>query len=1285
MKRILIALLFALPFVSKAQTDDTTKYVYYQFIYGNALDRYWAKKVMLVPADTIYSKDGIAVKNGVFYVGNGTKWSQVTGAGSGADSITFQTKYRSDSARVNIYAGISSRQAQLSNSGSGYRVFAPSAGVKTLFKALGITIDSTTNTNGLTFAVDTSYAATLLALKDTAAALRLLQDTSSVLAVGGPGDSLLRAAGGNLYTPKIRDSLNFHHTVNPDGSWTLYSIGGGGSSPPFNDGSATPFLQNTATPSKKLALDLTNLTGTITDSAPPASQMLLGDLSNFRIQGQWTFDLGPTPTVAHTPLGTGALPWGQIKADGISAVGALGFGSGSGLGIGFSPNGTSRATLSATGLWAFLPYNSPGAVPGTIAAGVGFDASGNIITTGIPPSSNDLGNKNYYDRFGIITQYIPAGGLASSGTTVTNYPFGALDSTQMPFTTSNPYPVAGTKRGGIMWTGTGLGTTDSVLLTAPKGILAGSSFDAAHSAPWHHWSRLEYPAGASGFLYNMIDSVGTLAYYMRQLTGYRWYPQAIGGQTSGQLRGRWARDVLGQTIITTLDGRGAKTINGLPYVVFFDGVGNDPYALGASVQGTINNLIYFAQSCQENGILFICSISTTTAGVSLAGDQFVQAVNKFIENGGLDRYGAVIFDMRKYWSDPAWFYDGTHGNPNYINSTDNTHFTSGQGGASAGYDSLAIAIVNQCHVPKLTKIIFNTNLSPTSPVTQLNYITSARIDGTLYSSLTQNDTFNLISPLGNGNGTGGISYNCGDSIWVTPLTSGVITGSGTQYGLGIVKFVMDNTNGGRDTSFTYTRRTRGLGGPNTNLDISSILVRPENPLLTAALIAMENPGGTGFGFEVHPAGTGSYVIINGNGSGQVALEKLTVYGNINAVNSSILALGNNSQFGNINVGYNGSPVLDQGIGLTNSLLSFYSLATNAMANPIFSFNSLVPRPNITVGLLHIGELIDTIGQGQVSGNVDTVDKIYLRQTLADTVTAKTPSILGGLEIERSYNPLTIGSDRIPDIWTHYGDVWLNTDRGITEIGAKGPAGANKLDIVDTARGIRIPRLTQTQINNMGYVKSVTVTAGGTGYNAGIPKVTFVNSTGTFARGNATVTAGAVSGIVMLDGGIDYTGTTTITLSNSTGTGATFTVNVVVADTSTMVFNLTTGNYQFYNGSGWTVLSTGGGAIPGFGGNVQTVPDAGYTVVSGDETIIFTTTFTANRTLTIPAASGNNGRHIRVHLFDISSGGTFHLVISCSSSIFDENNTPVSSFNVSTTGEVVDLSCDGIEWYTTLVK
>lgn len=49
----------------------------------------------------------------------------------------------------------------------------------------------------------------------------------NVLRQGQPGDTPVAALSGNLMIAAIRDSLAFHHVINPDGSWTLYTPNAG--------------------------------------------------------------------------------------------------------------------------------------------------------------------------------------------------------------------------------------------------------------------------------------------------------------------------------------------------------------------------------------------------------------------------------------------------------------------------------------------------------------------------------------------------------------------------------------------------------------------------------------------------------------------------------------------------------------------------------------------------------------------------------------------------------------------------------------------------------------------------------------------------------------------------------------------------------------------------------------------------------------------------------------------------------------------------------------------------
>jgi hypothetical protein len=106
----LIFLFLLLPFVGKSQ-NDTTKY-YKSFDYGWNYQRLKARAAMVLPSDTIANKLGIVTIDTSVFVGNGVRWAKVGGAGGGgisADSLTYYTKFRSDTSRTNIYNAIGNK------------------------------------------------------------------------------------------------------------------------------------------------------------------------------------------------------------------------------------------------------------------------------------------------------------------------------------------------------------------------------------------------------------------------------------------------------------------------------------------------------------------------------------------------------------------------------------------------------------------------------------------------------------------------------------------------------------------------------------------------------------------------------------------------------------------------------------------------------------------------------------------------------------------------------------------------------------------------------------------------------------------------------------------------------------------------------------------------------------------------------------------------------------------------------------------------------------------------
>lgn len=869
--------------------------------------------------------------------------------------------------------------------------------------------------------------------------------------------------------------------------------------------------------------------------------------------------------------------------------------------------------------------------------------------------NSDLGGAGYIHRFPLIRQYYPAQGLIATGTTVPNYPIGSLDSTNEYFTTTNYYPLGGTKYGGVLWNAA-LG--DSALVTSPFGLLIGSSFSASHSSPWHHWSRLE-PGGISTFQYNYIDSVGTMAYYMRQLTNYRWYPQAIGGQTTAQMRSRWARDVLGEVVSAT-DNRSNQTITRKPYIIFFDGIGNDPYQLNMTPAVTEANLIYFASSCQDNNIRFVCAISTSTAGASVAADVYVKTVNKWLESGALDKYGVALFDLNHFWSDPAWGYDGIHGNPNYVNQTDFTHFTSGQGGASAGYDSLAIAMVTSCKVPILTKIVISSNIGPTAPIANFSYVSALTIDGQPYTFVKAQDTEAITVPLGSEPG-----YDSGDSVWLkaTGITS--VVGSGNTYGYGYIAWYMDNTNGGKDTSY-YTQRTMGSSGATgTYLDISHLTITPENTAANDTVLYVKSVSGN-YGLLVIPTGSATYMVLNGNAIGaKLNSAYFSIYGtgvNISG-QGSINFAGATNQLGSLLLGNtSNASATGDGIGLFSGGMQFQFQSNSIIAGNLFNYTTYTPL-NLATSSSNVNYSIISTNHtfGNSNGLNDSLGGLTINETLNDTLTFGVSGMFQGFHLR--YTPTSLGVMKLGGFWNDYGFNWLNSLGGSTGIGTTSIHGSAKLDITDTVRGFLPPRLSAAQIANIGYIKSVTINSGGTGYTA--PKAVFSGGNGSGVRAFIGTTGAVITSVTIIDPGINYGGSSpTLSIVNGAGSGASFTVNVSGPDSGLVVFNTTTSALQVYTGSQWVSLSP---AIT----TVSTSSATSLTLAASSFAWAFTGS--SATTWTLPAVSGNTGMRF---ILKNRGSAAITLVPAGSDNLYTTSTVTTLTLNAGDSFEVIN---DGTYW------
>ena len=622
--------------------------------------------------------------------------------------------------------------------------------------------------------------------------------------------------------------------------------------------------------------------------------------------------------------------------------------------------------------------------------------------------------KNDVFRFPSIYQLYPAQGISASGTTVTNYPISALDSNLFYFTTVN-YFTAGTKYGGVLWNTSG---GDSMLVTAPFCMVVGSSFSEGH---YYLNSRLQ-PNGVTGWQYNYPDSSGQLSYWFRLLTNMRFYNQSIGGQTSYQMRARWARDVLGYTQA----GGITNTITRRPYLVFYDGVGNDPYTAGNTPAGSIANLKYMAASCQDNNIRFIVCNSPTGPGTTAAGNLYLATVNKFLESGGLDQYGAVVFDLRHYWSDPAYGYDGLHGNPAWVDASHSPHFT------KAGYDSLALAVFNQCKMPVLTGFIMNNSLDPVNPIANYNRPSAFTVDGQAYTSSKQVDTILLTRPLGSDTR---FTYDAGDSVWIKTTAVANVVGSSTPYGWSHIDWILTNNLNGDSL---YSRKTMGNNGSTGSYqDISSLTITPESNFAGYVPLWIKGYDQASDAVRVITGNSVNQVIINGQSTTTPynSTTALSVYGG--TYTSGVFTAANASNYlGYYQILINGNPsAYGHGVSTNNTGISDVTM----FYNPTQGVDQIRIAPPSDTSLTKIGSVNTSIvhitggGFGNIqAGSNENGNVIFMDPTYNDTSTSNVGTIITGIKYRPTISALV--KTKHNAMYLASGDVLLNGVSDSTCIG-----------------------------------------------------------------------------------------------------------------------------------------------------------------------------------------------------------------------------------------------------------
>jgi hypothetical protein len=209
----------------------------------------------------------------------------------------------------------------------------------------------------------------------------------------------------------------------------------------------------------------------------------------------------------------------------------------------------------------------------------------------------------------------------------------------------------------------------------------------------------------------------------------------------------------------------------------------------------------------------------------------------------------------------------------------------------------------------------------------------------------------------------------------------------------------------------------------------------------------------------------------------------------------------------------------------------------------------------------------------------------------------------------------------------------------------------------TTRGVLPVRVTTTQRDNLTRgVASVTVVTGGSGYGTGTGDViTISGGTGSGTAISLTYSGGVITGATVLLKGSGYQPGTppTITVaSGGSGTGATFTAVLESLPLGLTIFNTTTGQYEFWDGTAWFQIGSKkihAKSIQTQNANYDATTDLGVAqsvAVYADQT----SGASANTTITLPTPSATYaGQAVVIYAADAASG--FKVTVSSTSGLW----------------------------------
>jgi hypothetical protein len=853
-----------------------------------------------------------------------------------------------------------------------------------------------------------------------------------------------------------------------------------------------------------------------------------------------------------------------------------------------APGSVAGKVLGDNGTWVVQSGGTPSLRPGDILMG---NASNTAVDTTF---LNDL-TFTPETNLMVFGQGFPKG----STDTLTGYGYYGVDSVMLYLTATGHGNQK--SNGGILFNST---SGDSLQLCSPIGVFIGHSVAAGHAALFGGISGRN--SGLESGDLTIQDTIGQVEWRMTQLLNYPCKNMGWGGQTSTQIRNRFMRDAIGQ-VAPNPSGAFTKTLTRRPAYIIIDCAINDwsTTTTPLPVDTTIANYIWMASVAAQYDIPVIVLTEIGDGTMRAPGlypneAKSIRQFNDWLLSGGLNFANVTIVDANRLWNSltqPSQERNNINFS-SFVDGADQVHYTPGLGG---GYDSLAKLIVAQAHLPKLDYVVISSAVDPTFPITNFAKNMKWSITGYPTGNAPGARQILRIANTALGFDTVNVTAPIPDTAYWRIDSTITSLGAGTVSGVSQIQFHLGN-NPNHNVWYAKSRTNQGprLGNAemstlvlssSTNNNVTFIDTRAANQQRTLFVSGGQNGGSVvvdGTTVPTWPFG-GSAV--------------LGVYGGIAQRNTDIFQLGTGS-IGVLSVAASnsGNPITSIGFGMigVSPRFGIFDRYDGGYGNTdAWVWDNQFQTVKDQAGVNGHNDILKVIySLGNFTNATDTMDWVHIVPTINQT---KFP---GGIVARGfDFDPVvtSLGSLKLRAYRNTFGDNHFNShgiDGGQSTFGLETALFSAKVIVSDTARGFMPPQMTTTQRNNISYVSSVVMTGGSWTVSPTSYTLSGGNGGGLrLAFGNIAASQ-VVFGVI--DGGWNITSAPTVNLVGGTGSGGTITVNLHGPDAGLLIFNTTTSSLQYYSGSAWVDLGSGGGAVSSVSnsdGTLTISPTTGAVVAS----------------------------------------------------------------------------------------